>query len=288
MRWAQPIEMSDPLLKLVQRAWLRAVGRYLRGKKLSGYDAGAIERRSRKADVPFPKELSQFLEVVDERLWQRATQGASRLRWFPLEDLGGRGIARLQDTIAIGCFDGDFMLHLATRPNRDGRRPVMAVDAQSRQVVLGDTLSQWLSRFITCGFREPSIHHDNFADLNTDLRPDYLSDHLRLNPTDEWARARMAEDQVAEAQGLLPLGTKRVERKYDSDPLEFARSEREVEDLMLSNCSYSDLSAIKQLKSIRCLYLYQGKCKFDVNRRKHVVDCGVPVDTRSFARASGV
>jgi hypothetical protein len=71
-------------------------------------------------------------------------------------------------------------------------------------LLLGNSLAHWLARFHDCGNREYALaigtidvsdeekELDNEPGLDDPLRNDFLQDHLRLNPNDEYARGLLS------------------------------------------------------------------------------------------------
>lgn len=59
-------------------------------------------------------------------------------------------------------------------------------------IVLGDSLADWLERWMACEFWEPACAPCGLDTLPLDVQRAYLLDHLRLNPGVEWARERLA------------------------------------------------------------------------------------------------
>lgn len=58
-------------------------------------------------------------------------------------------------------------------------------------IVLGDTLADWLSRWMAFEFVEYAYVSGDLDELPVDAQRAFLMDHVRINPRLKWARERL-------------------------------------------------------------------------------------------------
>lgn len=213
----RPLDQTLTVLRsALTELWKRKPPGVLLPAVLQGASAEEIEVHEKVIGRPIPDPVHRLYQTVGgiqhygkEQIqtgptFLRMLQGANWLDpsdHCELLDLPSRW-ARTDYFAFAQSVAGDTIVH-CENPPRGEKGSVILLDHEcSNQVMadwqprwytpivyLADSLSDWLSRWVYCGFDELAVSFRN--DLPSEIERLYLLDHLRLNPGLEWAEKRL-------------------------------------------------------------------------------------------------